>query len=193
MYINQIDNLFDGIINNFYIFLQKKKIFERFSDDQNFVKYMNEIIDTIKLFIQELNIKEIEDLINSKTHSKYIIEIIKRYCAFYIYLGIAYLYKGDRDLFITNIVETSKNIKDSTFNINNFYNSENNSKIIIMFSIIKDIIKLREHKTIERIKIIINNDPIKYGTTINLLNSIGEDYFEKFLFIEDNFHNLLMF
>ena len=191
MYINQIDNLFDGIINNFYIFLQKKKVFERFSEDQNFVKYMNDIIDIIKLFIQELNIKEIENLINSKTHSKYIVEIIKRYCAFYIYLGIAYHYKGDRDLFITNIVETSKNIKDSTFNINNFYNSENNSKIIIMFSIIKDIIKLREHKTIERIKIIINNDPIKYGTTINLLNSIGEDYFEKFLFIEDNLHNLL--
>ncbi len=191
MYINQIDNLFDGIINNFYIFLKKKKVFERFSEDQNFVKYMNEIIDTIKLFINELNIKEIEDLINSKSHSKYIIEIIKRYCAFYIYLGIAYHYKGDRDLFITNIVETSKNIKDSTFNINNFYNSHNNSKIIVMFSIIKDIIKLREHKTIERIKIIINNDPIKYGTTITLLNSIGEDYFEKFLFIEDNFHNLL--
>ncbi len=191
MYINQIDNLFDGVINNFYIFLNKKKVFERFSEDQNFVKYMNDIIDTIKLFINELNIKEIEDLINSKSHTKYIIEIIKRYCAFYIYLGIAFYYKGDRDLFITNIVETSKNIKDSTFNINNFYNSHNNSKIITMFSIIKDIIKLKEHKTIERIKIIINNDPIKYGTTITLLNSIGEDYFEKFLFIEDNFHNLI--
>ncbi len=191
MYINQIDNLFDGVINNFYIFLHKKKVFERFSEDQNFVKYMNEIIDTIKLFIQELNIKEIEVLIKSKAHVKYVTEIIKRYCAFYIYLGIAYYYKGDRDLFITNIVETSKNIKDSTFNINNFYNSENNSKIITMFSIIKDIIKLKEHKTIERIKIIINNDPIKYSTTITLLNSIGEDYFEKFLFIEDNFHNLL--
>jgi hypothetical protein len=191
MYINQIDNLFDGIINNFYIFLNKKKIFERFSEDQNFVKYMNDIIDTIKLFMDELNNKEIEELINYKSHTKYIIEIIKRYCAFYIYLGIAYYYKGDRDLFITNIVETSKNIKDSTFNINNFYNSENNSKIIVMFSIIKDIIKLKEHKTIERIKIIINNDPIKYGTTITLLNSIGEDYFEKFLFVDDNFHNLL--
>ena len=51
MYINQIDNLFDGIINNFYIFLKGKKIFEQFSEDQNFVKYMNDIIDTIKLLI----------------------------------------------------------------------------------------------------------------------------------------------
>ena len=115
MYINQIDNLFDGIINNFYIFLNKKKIFQRFSDDQNFVKYMNNIIDIIKLFIDELNIKEIEELIISKSHKQYIIEIIKRYCAFYIYLGIAYHYKGDRDLFITNIIETSKNIKEAIY------------------------------------------------------------------------------
>ena len=156
MYINQIDNLFDGIINNFYIFLNKKKSFDRFSDDQNFVKYMNEIIDTIKLFIDDLNLKEIEELIYSKSHTKYIIEIIKRYCAFYVYLGIAFYYKGDRDLFITNIIETSKNIKDSTFNITNFYNSENNAKIITMFSIIKDVIKLKDHKTVERIKIIIS-------------------------------------
>uniref|UniRef100_A0A6C0HVH9 Uncharacterized protein n=1 Tax=viral metagenome TaxID=1070528 RepID=A0A6C0HVH9_9ZZZZ len=191
MYINQIDNLFDGIINNFYIFLNKKKSFDRFSDDQNFVKYMNEIIDTIKLFIDDLNLKEIEELIYSKSHTKYIIEIIKRYCAFYVYLGIAFYYKGDRDLFITNIIETSKNIKDSTFNITNFYNSENNAKIITMFSIIKDVIKLKDHKTVERIKIIINNDPIKYSTTIGLLNSIGEDYFEKYLFVDDNFHNLM--
>ena len=76
MYINQIDNLFDGVINNFYIFLQKKKVFEQLSEDQNFVKYMNDIIDTIKLFIQELNVKEIEELIDSSSHTKYIIEII---------------------------------------------------------------------------------------------------------------------
>ena len=55
-----------------------------------------------------------------------------------------------------------------------------------MFTIIKDIIKLKEHKTIERIKIIINNDPIKYSTTIALLNTIGEDYFATYLFVDDN-------
>ena len=120
MYINQIDNLFDGILNKFYIFLIKKKTFERFTEEENFVKYMNDIIDIIKLFINELNINEIENLITSKSHKNYIIDIIKRYCAFYVYLGIAYHYRDSRDLFITNIIETSKNVKDSTFNINNF-------------------------------------------------------------------------
>ncbi len=191
MYINQIDNLFDGILNNFYIFLSKKKIFERFTEDQNFVKYMNDIVDIIKLFIDDLNTKEIDNIVLSKNHKTYILDVIKRYCAFYIYLGIAYYYKDSRDLFITNIIETSKNIKDNTFSINNFYNSENNAKIITMFSIIKDIIKLIEFKTIERIKIIISNEPIKYEQTIKLLNSIGEDYFVEYFMSKDKFHNIL--
>ncbi len=191
MYINQIDNLFDGILNKFYIFLSKKKVFERFTEDQNFVKYMNDIVDIIKIFIDDLNTQEINDLIQSKNHKTYIIDVIKRYCAFYVYLGIAYYYKDSRDLFITNIIETSKNIKDSTFSINNFYNSENNAKIITMFSIIKDILKLTEFKTIERIKIIISNEPIKYDKTIQLLNSIGEDYFVEYFMTKDKFHNIL--
>ena len=45
--------------------------------------------------------------------------------------------------------------------------------------IIKDILKLKEYKSMERIKIIINNNPIKFVNTINLLNTIGEDYFNE--------------
>lgn len=191
MYVNMIDNLFDGVINKLHTFLESKKAFKRFSDDQNFVKYMNDIVEMIRLFIDEINMKEIETLISSKSHVKYIIEVIKRYCAFYIYLGIAYYYKGDRDLYITNIIETSKNVKDGTFSISNFYNSENNAKIITMYTIVKDIIKLREYKTIERVKIILNNEPIRFGNTINLLNSIGEDYFNNYFMVDEHFHNIM--
>ena len=191
MYINQIDNLFDGIINNFNIFLIKKNVFNKFSKDNNFVKFQNEITNIIKEFIAELNLKEIETILGNKKQIPYIIEIIKRYCAFYIYLGIAYNYTGDRELFITNIIETSKNIKDGTFSITNFYNSDNNAKIISFFQIIKDIIQLKEFKTIERIKIILGNDPIKYNDTINLLNDIGEDFFTEYFLIDNNFHNII--
>jgi hypothetical protein len=191
MYINQIDNLFDTMINKFNDYLLKKNIFKKLSEDQNFVKYTNDIISIIRDFIKTIDNSEINELIGSKTHTHFILEIIKRFCAFYIYLGIAFYYKGDRDLFITNIIETSKNIKDSTFSITNFYNSENNSKIILMFSIIKDVIKLKEYKTMERIKIILANEPIKYGETINFLNLLGEDYFNEYFLIEDNFNNLL--
>ena len=73
---------------------------------------------------------------------------------FYTYLGIGYNYKNTRDLFITNIIETSKNQKDSDYQIINFFNSENNSKIINFYSIIKNIIELQKFKTMDRIKLI---------------------------------------
>jgi len=191
MYINQVDNLFDNIINNFNIFLIKQNIFEKFSKDSNFIKFQNDILDIIQQYIKTIDMKDIESLTNKKQRVSYILEIIKRYCAFYIYLGIAYYYKGDRELFITNIIETSKNIKDSTFSISNFYNSDNNAKIISMYTIIKDIIQLQEYKTIERIKIILGNEPVKYALTIGLLNQLGEDYFNDYFLIKDNFHNII--
>ena len=55
MYINQIDNLFDGIINNFNIFSEKKKVFDKFSKDQNYVKYQNDIVNLIKDFTLNIN------------------------------------------------------------------------------------------------------------------------------------------
>ena len=64
MYINQVDTLFDNIINNFNIYLIKQNIFEKFSKDNNFVKFQNNIIDIIKEFINTLDIKEIQKLIN---------------------------------------------------------------------------------------------------------------------------------
>ena len=115
MYVNQVDNLFDNIINNFNVFLTKQNIFEKFSKDNNFIKFQNDILDIIRQYIETIDMDNIKVLTNKPQRILYIVEIIKRYCAFYIYLGIAYYFKGDRELFITNIIETSKNIKDSDF------------------------------------------------------------------------------
>jgi hypothetical protein len=191
MFISEIDTYFDNILNDFYKFTMKENTFNKVSKDTNFVKYQNDILSTIKKFMDNVNKKEISNIVKSESNVEYILNIIKRYCAFYIYLGIAYTYNGGRDLFITNIIESSKDQKNSDYVINNFYNSENNSKIISMYSIIKNIQELKEFKTIDRIKIILNNNPIKYNTTIDLFNDIGEDYVEKYLIIKDNFHNIV--
>ena len=89
----------------------KKEIFKNFSKDENFVKYQNEIINNVKNFIDNLNKTELNNIITNKDNIEYILNIIKRYCMFYTYLGIGYYYKKSRDLFITNIIETSKNQK----------------------------------------------------------------------------------
>jgi hypothetical protein len=191
MFISEIDNYIDGIINNFYIFIEKKKFIFELRKDENFVKYQNKIINIIKDFISNINNKELKSIVTNENHINYIYDIIKRYCAFYIYLSIAFHYKAGRDLFITNIIETSKNQKESDFQIPNFFNSENNSKIINIYSIIKNIIELKEFKSIDRIKIILSNNPIKYNTTIDLFNNLGEDFIEKYFLIKDNFHNII--
>ena len=69
--------------------------------------------------------------------------IIKRYCAFYIYLGIGYYYEGGRDLYITNIIESSKYIKEATIQITNFFNSLNFYPGYIFFN---NILKGRKKK-----------------------------------------------
>jgi hypothetical protein len=191
MYINKIDDLFDKVIDNFYKFLLNEKFFEKIKKDTNFVRFQVNIMELLKKFIITIDEKEIIKLIVNKTYISNILNVIKRYCAFYVYLGIGYYYSGGRDLFITNILESSKSQKDSVFQINNFYNSENNAKIITYFSDIKNILSLMEYKTLEKIKIILKNNPIKYSKTIELFNELGEDYIIENFFIKDNFHSII--
>lgn len=188
MYINQIDDLFDGIIDNFNTFLIKEKTFDKLLSDTNFVKYQNDILGYIKKYIETISKKDILEIIKNESYMETIINIIKRYCAFYIYLGIGYYYNGGRDLYITNIIESSKYQKDAIFQITNFFNSENNSKIITFYNDIKNIQTLVKLKAMDKIKIALINNPIKYDSTIKLFNSLGEDYVIEY-FLENNTNN----
>ena len=191
MYINQIDELFDSILNKLNEYLQKEDVFKKLNLDTNFVKYQNDILNYIKKFIDFIPKKDIIDIIKKESYYESIINIIKRYCAFYIYLGIGYYYEGSRDLFITNIIETSRYQKDAIFQIPHFFNSENNSKIITFYNDIKNFISLIQLKTIDKIKIILSNNPQRYETTITLFNDLGEDFIVEYFLISDNFHNIL--
>jgi hypothetical protein len=191
MYVNMIDDLFDGVLNKFYDFLTKENVISKISSDTNFVKYQIEILSYIKKFIDTINKKDILEIIKKESYIESIMNIIKRYCAFYIYLSIAYNYSGGRDLFIINMIEASKYQKDATIQIPNFFNSENNAKIIIFYNDIKNFISLLQFKTIDKIKIVLSNNPLKYESTIKLFNDLGEDYVVEFFLVKDNFHNIM--
>ena len=191
MYINQIDELFSTILERFFDFLIKKDFFKKILQDLNFVKYQSDILNFIKIFIETIPRHEILDIIKKDSYFDIIINIIKRYCAYYIYLGIAYYYKGSRDLYITNLIEISKYQKDALYHIENFYNSENNAKIILFYNDITNILNLLKFKTMDKIKIYLSNNPLKYESTISLLNELGDDYIIKHFLINDNFHNII--
>ena len=193
MYITQLDELFDETINNFYNFLIQKKAFDSFKKDENFVSIQNYIIDLIKEFTStRVNENEILKIIKNKNNFKFVFEVIKRYCAYYIYLSIAYLYEFGRDLYATNIIETSKNQKDSTYQIDNFFNSENNAKLISFFNDIKNLLSvIKLGKTMDQIKIILRNNPVNFQSTIELVQNLGDDYLIQYFLIKDNMHNLI--
>ena len=191
MYITQIDDFINDILNKFNKYLLDENFFNKINSDGNFVKFQNIILTTIKKFIDNIDTNEILNIIKKESLLYYIINIIKRYCAFYIYLCIAYYYKDGRDLYIINLIECSKYQKDSIIQINDFFNSINNSKIIKSYIDIKNLITLFEFKTMDKIKIILFNNPIKYDTTIKLFYDLGEDYIIDYFLIPDNFHNII--
>jgi hypothetical protein len=193
MYINKLDDLFDNIINNFYNFLNEKKAFSQFNKDINFITIQNYILQLIKEFVdKKIQEKLILDIISNKNNYKTVMEIIKRYLAFYVYLSIAYMYQGGRDLYTTNIIETSKNQKDNTFQIDNFFNSENNAKLVSFFNDIKNLLSvIKLGKTMEQIKVILGNNPVKFESTIKIVNSLGEEYIIEHILVKDNMHNII--
>jgi hypothetical protein len=193
MYINKLDDLFDNTINNFYKFLNEKKAFIEFTKDINFITIQNYIISLIKEFMETQIIeKSILEIITNKNNLNIVLDIIKRYIAFYIYLSIAYMYTEGRDLYTTNIIETSKNQKYNTYHIENFFNSENNAKLVSFFNDIKNLITvIKIGKTMEQVKIILGNNPVKFESTIKIVNNLGEDYMIEYILINENMHNII--
>jgi len=191
MYVNQIDELIDNTLNKFYLILKKENFMKKILDDINFVKYQNLILKFIQTFVNSISKKEIFTIVKNDSYVELIINIIKRYCAFYMYIGLSYHYTGTHSLFITNLIESSKYMKDSTIQINDFFNSENNSKIIKFYYDIKNFLFLFEFKTIDKIKILLMNNPLKYDSTIKIFNDLGEDYVANNFLIKDNFHNII--
>jgi hypothetical protein len=182
-----MDIFIDSTLNKFFIFINSPPhiYLKKFTKDPNFVVYQDEIIKLINDFIKTVSATEIIKIIKKKEYLPFIYNILKKYCGFCIYLGIGYYYKEGKDLYITNIIESSKK------NFDNFFNSINNSKIIMFFNEIKNILLLYEFKTIDKIKIIISNNPLKYESTVNFFKELGEDYIINNFFINNNFENII--
>ena len=80
MYINKIDDLFDTTLNKLNEYLVKHKSFDKFNKDTNFVKFQNDILETLKDFTtKNVSKKEIIELLKNESYYEFIFGIIKRY------------------------------------------------------------------------------------------------------------------
>ena len=178
MYINKIDELLDMLIDDFY---NKNILNEKFMsmlNDQNFVKFQLEINKILMEYVKKIDRNSIDEIVNNAENVKTIIEIIKKYLAYYIFFTICAFYKHRKEIFINNVIEFSKNQPSYNFKIDNFFTSDSNSEIIKYFDLIKNILILvnaNEHSYAQ----LITNE--KYGSAKEFLDEFGD------VFVKENF------
>jgi hypothetical protein len=190
-YINEIDILIDKLLNNFNYYINNNNLLNIFTSDVNFIKYQNDILNNIKKFIDNISKEDILNIIKNDKYYELILNIIKNYCCYYIYLGIAYYYKGTRDLYIANLIESSRHQYEKEYQIPNFFTTISNSNLILFYSIIKNMISLSSLKNIEKVKIECLNNITKYESITEFLNEFDEQYIQDYFLIDNNIHNII--
>jgi len=180
MYINKIDKLIDKIIDDFYnnIIVDNKE-FSKIKVDSNFVRYQSKINDILVEYFKSINYDDINKLFTNMESVNKIINILRRYVSYYIFLIFGYYYEEKDDIYINNIIEFSKNQSTFNFKVNNFFNSENNSNIIKYFKLLRNIIKVLQINDKEKLKMFSEKE--EYKQTFDFLNKLGKK------FVEENF------
>lgn len=190
MYINKIDDLIDKIIDDFSIAMRDNKQYNIFIS-QNFVKYQKNINDMFMDYIKTINIGEINELVKNADNVGTILNIIKRYIAFYFFLTIGANYTWKNDIFINNIVEFSKNQPAYPFKVVNFFNSENNALLIKYNDLVKNIMTLL---SLEGSALSNTAAKPEYKEAVSFLNKLGSEYIDvafKTGTKNDQIHNII--
>ena len=199
MYISQIDDIIDHILDSLYVQILSDKIFTMMIEQNkiNFIEYRDSINKFISDFTDNIDVIPIQEIIADKKNILKIIDIIKRYIAYYYFLFLAYYYSGTISEFRNNLIQYSKFQETSTFNIRNFFDTENNYQVIKYFKIIKDVSKLLLMTELQKKS--INRSEFK--DAIDFLNDFDKNYIESYLLevvikndeenVQINVHNLI--
>jgi hypothetical protein len=180
MYANQIDTYIDLVLNRFYLRTLEEPIYQKLTADGgviNLVEYREEINSYIRTFVDAIDITPIIKLINNKDNFILVIDIIKRYIAYYFFLLIAYHYPGTIKDFRNNIIQYSKLQESSGDVIRNFFDSDNNHQLVTFFKLIKDASRILLMTDLQ-LKT-INRESVKEALT--LIQSLGKTYVDSYL------------
>ena len=178
MYIDKLDKLIDSIIIDFFsVFFKNnskyKKIINKIKNEINFVKYQKEINIIISKYQQKIKNINLKNITTNSEYVNIIQNMLMKYIFYYFFLTIGYFYKGEKDTFINNVIEFSKNQSNYDVEVTDFFNSESNSKIINIFILINNIKDLFKFSKSERDNI---KDNIKFKEAIDILNTIGKTF-----------------
>jgi hypothetical protein len=179
MYINKIDELIEKVIDDLYLLLLENKTFSTILKDPDFIKFQKEINELMVKVSQNVNFTQVKDIVKSSEATNQIVETIKRYIAFYIFLTIGFFYSDKNDKFVSNIIEFSKNQPGFGFKIENFFNSVNNALLIKYNTMISNILGLLDNKIKDK-----SRPDLK--ETIDFLNNvIGADFISEHFILKN--------
>ena len=199
MYVNQIDTFINNIIDDFYIkiFMNQgpgfdiiKKIAET---GNNFADYQPEINKLLRSFKDAIDTEPITKIVSNQESIEKITNTVERYIAYYFFFTISYHYNASIIEFRNNMIQYTKTQESSDFKIKNFFNPENNFRIVKHCQIIKDVseyILLTDLQKQAANKAIIQD-------AIQFIRKLGDQYVEAHLLklIDDqvvvNEHNLI--
>lgn len=183
MYIDKIDDLVDKIIDDFNINVIQKNL-DKFTE-VNFVKYQLDFNKLLDNYGKNINVDKITSDPDTQ-HS--IVEVIKKYLAYYIFMIIAYGYKGTLDSYVINVIEFTKHQISFNFKVNNFFNSESNSNVIAYYQLIKHVIELLDADKTKYNSLIKKTD---YKSAIDFLGQFDEEIIKALKIEKTRANNLI--
>jgi len=149
MYIDDINNIWDESINNYFTIwiIQKTKELiniDTLLNETNFVKFQKEINKTFDLSFSIISQDKIKSIVTKNSNIDLINNIIKKYICYYFFTFLGVVYKDKFDLFNNNLIEFSRNQANYEIKVDNFFSSESNSNIVKIVLLIKELIDLIE-------------------------------------------------
>lgn len=143
MYINNIDTILAQILNYSYESILKSKTFANILKVSNFSSKYESIIKLLDEQIKSTDFSEVKKILVDNKTSKIVIDILKSYIAYYIFVGIGYFYEDDINTYKNNVIEMSNMINKNMIDIPSFFTSQSNANIFLLVEIsrgIKEII-----------------------------------------------------
>ena len=181
MYINQIDEIYDKLLNMLYDIIIQKKLIKYFKSKDLFINNFKQV----NIYIYELKdiiMNDVMNLFNSNENIEYTKEKIIEYLYIYIFLLYGY-YEIDNELYLNTIYSIIQ--KNDIFNNELIYKLQISHKnILIINQYLNDNIEN------EYIKNIFKGINIKYLTKSNINHNIVKIIIIKDIYLKEDKNNL---
>jgi hypothetical protein len=178
MFINQIDELIDKSLDNYFREeVHGSKFYEKLVKEPSFVKHQLKINASIADFItKKLSKDEIRKIVSNEDNVNRITDIVRRYIAYYILMWIAYHYESKRGEYVNNVMEMAKNQHNFNYRIANFFNSENNATLFKFYDTIKDVIFVVNIEDPSTSVLATKTGLERYKPVVDMLNDLGAEF-----------------